>query len=171
MQDTPMRVSALVRATIFVKDLDKAAHFYATLGLTETYFEGVLEDASACSLLGLKVVRPFAIRIVKRPGPNYGMVGLFELDADCDAGDLPVPEGPVRRGEVALIFYVPNLTQTLVELKAAGATWMPEPELFVLPHRSQLEVCIRDCDGVLINLVEIDPAQQYRELPELSYQP
>jgi hypothetical protein len=36
-------------------------------------------------------------------------------------------------------------------------------------HRAQLEVCIRDPDGVLINLVETDPAEQNRTGTELSY--
>jgi catechol 2,3-dioxygenase-like lactoylglutathione lyase family enzyme len=168
---TSSPVSALVRATIFVQHLDRAATFYNALGLNEVYFEGTLEDASACSLLGLEIIRPFDIKILKRPGPNFGMVGLFALPDDCKAERLPTPCGPVRVGEVALIFYVADLTRTLLDLGNAGATWMRDPEMFVLPHRAQREVCVRDCDGVLLNLVETDPDQQFRELPELSYQP
>jgi hypothetical protein len=51
-------------------------------------------------------------------------------------------------------------------LRAAGATWSPEPQMFTLPHRSQMEVCLRDCDGVLLNLVETDPADQELTKPE-----
>jgi hypothetical protein len=32
--------------------------------------------------------------------------------------------------------------------------------MFRMPHREQPEVCLRDCDGVLLNLVENDPAEQ-----------
>lgn len=35
-------VSTLIRATIFVRDLDRATHFYRTLGLSDVYYEGVL---------------------------------------------------------------------------------------------------------------------------------
>lgn len=162
-------VSALIRATIFVRDLDRATHFYRTLGLSEVYYQGVLEDPSACSIIGFKECRPFAIRILKRPGPNYGMVGLFKLD-DAFMGEVvPAASGPARVGEVALVFYVPDLAPRLDALRAAGATWSPEPELFRMEHRAQLEVCLRDCDGVLLNLVETDPAEQERTGAELDY--
>lgn len=162
-------VSALIRATIFVRNLDRAAHFYRTLGLSEVYYEGVLEDASACSIIGYTKCRPFAIRILKRPGPNYGMIGLFELDPALLPVTVPVAAGPARIGEVALVFYVPGLHTRLAVLREAGATWSPEPELFRMAHRAQFEVCVRDCDGVLLNLVENDPAEQERTGSELDY--
>ncbi|MET0365824.1 MAG: VOC family protein [Sphingobium sp.] len=162
-------VSALIRATIFVRDLDRATHFYRTLGLSEVYYEGVLEHPSACSILGYDRCAPFAIRILKRPGPNFGMVGLFQMDESLMPETVPMAAGPARVGEVALIFYVPDLLPRLAALRDAGTTWCPEPELFEMPHRSQLEVCLRDCDGVLLNLVETDPAQQERTRPEVEY--
>jgi catechol 2,3-dioxygenase-like lactoylglutathione lyase family enzyme len=162
-------ISALIRATIFVRDLDRATRFYRALGLCETYYEGVLEHPSACSIIGYAECHPFAIRIIKRPGPNFGMVGLFQMDMALMPEVLPTPSGPARIGEVALVFYVPDLAQRLTALREAGATWSPEPELFQMEHRGQLEVCVRDPDGVLLNLVETDPAQQERTRPELDY--
>ncbi len=162
-------VSALIRATLFVRDLDRATHFYRTLGLSETYYEGVLEHPSACSIIGYDQCAPLSIRILKRPGPNYGMVGLFRMDESLGAETVPLATGPARIGEVALIFYVPELKARLALLKEAGALWCPEPELFQMEHRGQLEVCIRDCDGVLLNLVENDPAEQERTRPEMDY--
>jgi hypothetical protein len=53
----------------------------------------------------------------------------------------------------------------LIAAREAGATWSPEPITFAMPHRSQLEVCLRDPDGVLINLVDRDPAEQFRTAP------
>jgi len=155
-------VSALIRATIFVRELDKAVAFYRALGFSETYYEGVLEHPSANAIIGFPQIRPLTIHIVKRPGPNYGMIGLFKLDESLDADTVPPAEGAARIGEVALIFYVRSMAETLAALREAGATWSPEPTLFVMPHREQLEVCLRDCDGVLINLVETDPAGQER---------
>lgn len=169
MTDLTTLPSALIRATIFVRDLDRATAFYRALGLAETYFEGTLQHPSATSILGFSDHRPFRIRIVKRPGPNYGMVGLFEMDAAQTAEALPPATGPARFGEVALVFYVTDIHATLTALRAAGSAWSPEPESFVMEHRAQLECCLRDCDGVLLNLVETDPAQQERTRPELDY--
>lgn len=44
----------------------------------------------------------------------------------------------------------------------AGAIRPPDPITFAMPHRSQLEVCLRDPDGVLINLIDRDQAEQFR---------
>lgn len=167
MTDHPS--SALIRSTIFVRDLERATQFYRAIGLTETYFEGKLDHPSATQILGFSDPRPFEIRIVKRPGPNFGMVGLFKLADGTTDEEIPVAMGPARIGEVALVFYVTDMAATMARLRALGATWAPEPQLFAMEHRSQLEVCIRDCDGVLINLVETDPAQQERDRPELDY--
>lgn len=163
-------VSALIRATIFVRDLERATHFYRALGLTETYYEGILDDASATSVLGLRHHRPYHVRILKRPGPNYGMIGLFALDPRAGAEAPPLPAGPARLGEVAIVFYVPALRETLQKLRAAGATWSPEPAVFRMPGIEQEEVCLRDCDGVLLNLVERDTSAQERTRPEAEYE-
>ncbi len=155
-------VSSLIRASIFVRDIERAAAFYALLGFTDVYYEGKLDNPSASSVIGLTLHRPYRVKIVKQPGPNHGMIGLFELDPEAAPEALPAPAGPARRGEVALVFYVRSMTDTLAALRAAGATWSPDPELFTMAHRSQFEVCLRDCDGVFINLVETDPAEQHR---------
>jgi catechol 2,3-dioxygenase-like lactoylglutathione lyase family enzyme len=165
----PDKVSALIRASIFVRDLDRATNFYRGLGLTDTYYEGLLDDPSASSIIGFAEHRPLAIRIVKRPGPNYGMVGLFKIDDGLVPDTVPVAAGPARVGEVALVFYVRSISDALAGARAAGATWSPEPEIFRMAHREQAEVCLRDCDGVLLNLVENDPIEQERNRPELDY--
>ncbi len=153
-------VSALIRGSIFVRDLDRAAAFYAELGFDQVYYEGTLDDPSASSIIGFSDHRPLRVHIVKSGGPNYGMIGLFKIDDSLAPEVVPTPSGPARIGEVALVFYVASMAESLARLRAAGATWSPEPELFVMPHRAQQEVCLRDCDGVLLNLVENDPAEQ-----------
>jgi catechol 2,3-dioxygenase-like lactoylglutathione lyase family enzyme len=153
-------VSALIRATIFVRDIERAAAFYAALGFTEVYYQGVLTDPSASSIVGFSGHGPLAVRIVKSGGPNFGMIGLFKIDERLMPDVVPPAPGPARIGEVALVFYVKSMDRTLAALRAAGATWSPEPEMFRMPHREQPEVCLRDCDGVLLNLVQTDPAEQ-----------
>jgi hypothetical protein len=63
---------------------------------------------------------------------------------------------------------VKSMAAALYALRAAGASWSPDPILFRLKHREQLEVCLRDCDGVFINLVETDPGEQERTSSELT---
>lgn len=166
---TERPVSNVIRGTIFVRDLERSKAFYQALGFIETYIEIELEHPSATSIIGFAEHYPFRVAILKPPGPNFGMVGLFELDPRQKAESLPVAEGPARIGEVALVFYVADMMGTLTKLRASGASWSPEPEAFRMEHRSQLEVCLRDPDGVLLNLVETDPAEQERERPELDY--
>lgn len=60
----------------------------------------------------------------------------------------------------------PDIMATMDRLRAAGATWAPQPQVFAMEHRAQLEVCLRDPDGIFINLVETDPAEQERTGPE-----
>ena len=157
---TDRTVSALIRGTIFVRDLDRASAFYAALGFTDIYYEGVLTAPSASTILGFADHGPLSVRIVKSGGPNYGMIGLFLIDPALHPDVVAPATGPARIGEVALVFYVRSMAATLAALRAAGATWSPEPELFVMPHRAQQEVCLRDPDGILLNLVETDPAEQ-----------
>jgi hypothetical protein len=120
----------------------------------------VLDDPSASTISGFEEHGPLAVRIVKSGGPNFGMIGLFKIDDSLSPELTPIAAGPARIGEVALVFYVASMDRTLTALRAAGATWSPEPEIFRMPHREQAEVCLRDPDGVLLNLVENDPAEQ-----------
>ena len=161
-------VSALIRGTIFVGDLDRATIFYSALGFDKVYYEGQLNDPSASTLLGFNEHAPLEVRIVKSGGPNFGMIGLFKIADELEPGIVTPPHGAARIGEVALVFYVASMANTLAALRQAGATWSPEPETFRMPHRSQLEVCLRDCDGVLLNLIETDPFEQESRAREVD---
>ncbi|NBC35004.1 hypothetical protein GTZ99_00350 [Novosphingobium sp. FSY-8] len=163
MAEPSPRVSSLIRATLFVRDLDRSAAFYAALGFDSVYYQGTLHDPSASQILGFADHGPLSVRIVKPAAhaANYGMIGLFLIDPALTPDVVPPATGPARVGEVALIFYITDMAATLAALRAAGATWSPAPQLFVMAHRAQAEVCLRDPDGVLINLVETDPAEQH----------
>jgi catechol 2,3-dioxygenase-like lactoylglutathione lyase family enzyme len=161
-------VSALIRATIFVRDLERSVGFYRALGLTEAYYDGVLDHPSASTLLGFRSHHPYPITILKRPGPNFGMVGLFQLDPAHGAECMVIADGPARIGEIALVFYVANLDRVMPALVDAGARWAPAPQRFEIGQLSAREVCMRDCDGTLLNLVEREPAGQNRTSPDVE---
>lgn len=167
-----MHASSLVRGAIFVSDVERSTRFYNALGLTEVYFEGKIDDPSSPAVLGVDPSSQLRARILKQPGsPNFGMVGLFELTSPTPEPLPTSPTGAPRLGEIALVFYVSDMDAALTALRALGATWAPPPVLFKLGHLSQLETCLRDPDGVLINLIEADPAQQNRTAPDVAPMP
>ncbi len=153
------RVSALVRTALFVRDLDRASHFYRNvLGLRQIYGEGVLDSPAARQLLGLSESGSTRYRIVKAPGPNRGMVGLFELR------DQQVPEATknatrANYGEGCLVFYCEDLD---VIVKAASQLKLPIVSAPVYlsiweKNKGQREMTLRDPDGMLVNLIERSP--------------
>jgi catechol 2,3-dioxygenase-like lactoylglutathione lyase family enzyme len=158
-------VSSLIRAALFVADLERSTAFYRALGLTDTYYEGPLDAPSVAEALAVPRETVTRCRIVKRPGtPNYGMVGLFELK---NAGLLPLPRSATitpRAGEVTLVFYVTDIDVTLAAAKAAGATVIGPAAQFTMPHRSQREGCLRDPDGILINVIERPVDEQFSDV-------
>ncbi|PZR36080.1 VOC family protein [Caulobacter segnis] len=162
--------SALIRATLFVRDLERSTAFYGALGLTTVYYEGLLEDPSASALIGFDLHWPYPVRILKADGSNFGMVGLFQLDSRHEAEVIPAASGAARIGEAALIFYTAGLDDTVSRLTAAGATWVGPKHVFRLPHRAQVEISLRDPDGVIVNLIERDPADQNLTSEPLSAQ-
>lgn len=158
-------ISSLIRAAVFVRDLDRSSAFYRALGFDAVYFEGELDQASTAAALHTPSTTTARCRILKNAGaPNFGMVGLFELQGPAPE-PLPFASGPPRLGETALVFYAKPIEAAIAAARAAGASWSPEASLFVMPHRQQKEVCLRDPDGALINLIERDPAEQNSAQP------
>lgn len=157
-----MPVSALIRSAVFCSDLDRSTAFYRALGLDAVYYEGDLDPESSKGALQVSAGSTLRCRILKRgaDAANFGMVGLFELTPLPQP--LPTPAGPPRLGETALVFFAQPFMEVLTAAREAGATWSPDPITFTMPHRSQLEVCLRDPDGVLINLIDRDQAEQFR---------
>ena len=153
----------MVRAALMVRDLDRASAFYRALGLTEVYYEGVLDGASSSAALHVPASVIVRCCILKRPDTaNFGMIGLFEIaNPPLDAMPAAMTLAP-RLGEVVVVFYVDNIDHALARAKVAGASMTAAPTLFQMPHRSQREVLLRDPDGVLVNLIERDPDEQFR---------
>lgn len=148
-------ISALVRAALFVADLARARAFYSALGLTDVYFEGELSGSDSAGVLKLDPGSITLCAILKpEGGMNQGMVGLFEV-SDPAPDPMPARDGcGPGRGEVALVFYVSDLASSLKAAESHGGRRLSDPVFFEMPHRSQNEVCLRDPDDVLINLME-----------------
>jgi catechol 2,3-dioxygenase-like lactoylglutathione lyase family enzyme len=154
-------ISPLVRAALRVADLQRSRAFYAALGFTEVYFEGALDADVAPALLGVHASARTRCAILKTPGqPNFGMVGLFQID-EPQPQARPGGSGGFQVGEVALVFYVAAIEQALTDALLHGGTRVSGPLHFVMPHRAQHEAMLRDPDGVLLNLVERPPVETF----------
>lgn len=152
------RISPMVRTAIFVADLERSARFYReVLGLTERFFEGELTDGNAHELLGMPAGSRTRALILKAPGPAWGMVGLFEIS---EPSPPPVSRQPdtINVGEGCLVFYCSDLTPVVSKLEAGGHRIIRQPvRLRIGATVKQREMCFRDPDGMLINLIEWDP--------------
>jgi len=151
-----MTVSPLVRAALFVRDIERSAAFYRdVLGLEVVYYEGVLDHPAARTLIGVAPDATVRARIVQVPGPSFGMVGLFEV--------TPTPPAVAKRGEgvnlgeAVLVFYRMDLDGVVARLEAGGHRILCPPTfLQVTPTRGQREMTCADPDGILVNLIERD---------------
>ena len=155
-----VRSSPMIRSALFVRDLAVSVRFYRDLlGLEETFFEGELSDGNAWRLLGMPAATRTRALILKAPGPAIGMVGLFEL-RDPAPPPLDRDGAGANLGEACLVFYCADLTPVFERLEEAGGTCVCPPlHLEVNQQVKQREMTLRDPDGVMINLIEWDPAR------------
>lgn len=161
------RISPMVRSALFVSDLERSRRFYRdVIGLDETWFEGELTDGNAHELLGMPAGSYTRACILKAPGPAWGMVGLFEIGNPAPAPVQRVA-GSINQGESCLVFYCADLNPVTAALKAGHHLILCEPvSLRIGEQVKQREMCFRDPDGILINLIEWDPDEERR--PEQS---
>jgi len=156
--------SPLIRAALFVRDLDRAKRFYTdVLGFDQVYYEGALDHPAAARLVGAAAGDVIRCSIIRGEGPDFGMVGLFEVTPSPP--DLPRPCAGAAAGETCLVFYVGDLTAAMARAEALGAQVVCPPILLEMPHASQREASLRDPDGVLVNLIERDPDQAFAPRP------
>ena len=158
-----MTVSALVRAAIFVEDLEVSKAFYKdVLGFEDVYFEDDLKDDTVAALLGMPTSLETRACILKKPGPIIGMIGLFELTN-------PKPEPVQRRDDGAslrdvwLVFYADDLDPIVERLDSGGHRITCLPKDLKIPGASgQREMTCADPNGVMINLIERPAADVMR---------
>ncbi len=151
-------VSALVRTALLVSDLQRSARFYKDfLGLSEYYLGPIdLSKSSALGMLDLPATATLNALILKAPGPNFGMIGLFELKGSAQPA-LPAERRSVRVGDSILVLYCADITEKLSHLAQFGGRLIAPPGTFHIPGASfdpVKEVVFRDPDGFAVNLIE-----------------
>jgi catechol 2,3-dioxygenase-like lactoylglutathione lyase family enzyme len=155
--------SPMVRTALFVADLERSTRFYQdVLGLAEIWYEGDLSSGNANELLGMPAGSYTKARILKADGPEWGMVGIFEV-SNPTPPDLSRDASQINQGETCLVFYHANLDDVTAKLNAGDHHILCAPLLLNMEGKGrQREMTFRDPDGVLINLIESDPDDSVR---------
>jgi catechol 2,3-dioxygenase-like lactoylglutathione lyase family enzyme len=155
---TTFNVSPLIRAALMVRDLERSRAFYAAvLGLTQEYFVGDLGGSTAADIIGVPHDASIRAVILKAPGVDYGMLGLFELHASTPT--VTPREGGLAAGEAVVVFYTEDIARA-VEAAIAHGGRIATP-MQILNHRQ--EIALRDPDGVAINLIERPISDAYKQ--------
>ncbi|MCA2997205.1 MAG: VOC family protein [Rhodocyclaceae bacterium] len=154
----PSTASPLIRAALMVRNLERSRAFYAAvLGLTQEYFVGDMQGSTAAAVIGVPADSHIRAVVLKAPGVDYGMVGLFEMPTDTPA--ITPREGGLALGEAVLVFYVDDLDRSVAASAAVGGR-IGTP-LQILNGRREL--VLRDPDGVAVNLIERPISDAYRQ--------
>ena len=118
------------------------------------YSGGELNHKVAHALLGVPEDSKIRYEIVKADGPNFGMIGMFEVKpspprvARANAG--------VNIGEGCLVLLTTDIHAVRDRMVDLGAEIVCQPQRLVVrgPGPGSLEMTLRDPDGMLINLIE-----------------
>ncbi|MDG2321292.1 MAG: VOC family protein [Rhodospirillaceae bacterium] len=159
-------VSPMVRTALFVSDIDRSAAFYKeVMELEDVYAEGGLTHATAAKLLGMPPETNIRYKILRAAGLNKGMVGLFQMKDPEPPNISKRPDG-CSVGEACLVFYCADLDVVHDRLITGGHHVVCPPlhleveiEAGAIESdgRGQREMTFHDPDGVLVNLIEMDP--------------
>ena len=153
-------VSTMIRTALMVSDLERSAAFYKEIfDLTEVYATGELTHPAASKLLGMPPSTKTRYRILKAEKDlNRGMIGLFEL-SNPQPPKANVQQQSANIGQVCLVFYCADLEAVTKKLIAGGHTILcPPTHLQVTATKGQPEMTFFDPDGIMINLIQRDPA-------------
>jgi catechol 2,3-dioxygenase-like lactoylglutathione lyase family enzyme len=162
-------ISPLIRSALMVRDLGRSLRFYRDLlGLSEIHLPLVdLSATNSWRLLGWPAPSAVRATILKAPGPNYGMLGLFEIGAPPNDETPPRRDG-IELGESVIVFYCTNMDEILAGLERHGGRVIGGPAVFEVAGsdiRPVTEIILRDPDGFAVNLIETDPATAYQDKP------
>ncbi|MCE2990789.1 MAG: VOC family protein [Burkholderiales bacterium] len=151
-------VSPLIRAALMVRNLERSIAFYqAVIGLEQRYYEGDLGGTTAAELMGVPSNASIRAVILKVPGPDYGMLGLFEMPADTPA--VTPRQGGLALGEAVMVFYTEDLDRAVEAALALGGTLATPRQIL----NCRKEIAIRDPDGVAVNLIERPISDAWKE--------
>jgi len=150
----------LLRASLLVEDADRATAFYAALGFRiESDFFNTRQPAGNPFPLNAPSTAVRLVILASADGAG-GRIGLVEFRAPTP-GENRIDKEKTGRGDVVLVFDVPDADAAHAALVAAGARVLEPPQVYVSRNRApdggpmQGKVFhARDPDGHLVELLE-----------------
>jgi catechol 2,3-dioxygenase-like lactoylglutathione lyase family enzyme len=146
-------LSPMLRATVFVRDLEESLTLYRDILGLKPWLERVLDGDRTNRILGSegKSVR---VVILQSGDATTGNVGLFTYDDDQP---LPPSRADIRTGDVAFIFITNDIQGIYERVESAGYT-IVSPPMVLFPEESaetqSLEMLFFDRDGIAVNLIQ-----------------
>jgi catechol 2,3-dioxygenase-like lactoylglutathione lyase family enzyme len=144
----------MLRASVFVRDIDESLKLYRDILGLKPRRELVLEGEPVNQVLGTTGKR-VRVAILQSGDTLVGNVGLFSfLD---EPPPPPEPRTAVRTGDTAFIFLTTDIQGIYAQVKAAGYSIVSAPMvLFPDPDAAvqDLEMLFFDRDGIGINLIQ-----------------
>ena len=157
-------LSPMLRATVFVRDLEKSLELYRDILGLKPRLERVLEGERTNQILGTEG-RSVRVVILQSGDTLSGNVGLFTYD---DVRPLPERRNHVRTGDVAFIFITNDIQGIYEKVQAAGYA-VVSPPMILFPREGEatqdLEMLFFDRDGIGVNLIQRGvPTEQVQDL-------
>lgn len=147
------QLTPMLRATVFVRDLDESLKLYRDILGLKPRVERTLEGAAVNRILGTED-RKVRLAILQSGDTLAGNVGLFSYDDDQP---LPPARSDVRTGDVAFVFITNDIEGLHQRVKSAGYTVVSPPTVLFPQENVQqqgLEMLFFDRDGIGINLIQ-----------------
>ena len=161
MTDDDRFCSPILRTGINCRELEKSVRFYGDLlGFREIYSIGEAQSDLVTSMQNLPAGSSVKFVYLKQPGPNFGMIGLYEF--------APAPPALVRRpgtacnGDVTMFVYHSRFDWLLENLAAYGGKVLRETAVMSTPKMAWRQVMIADPDNIRIGVLERDPNDAYK---------
>ena len=146
-------LSPMLRASIFVHDLDESLKLYRDILGLKVRVARTLEGEPVNRVLGTRG-KTVELAILQSGDTLSGNVGLFSY---ADGTQPPPAPNEVRTGDVAFVFITNDIHGIHARVKAAGFTIVSPPMVLFPsddPGNDSLEMLFFDRDGVAINLIQ-----------------
>lgn len=148
------RLTPMLRASVFVRDIDESLKLYRDILGLKPRVERVLEGDEVNAVLGTRG-KSVRVAILQSGDTLVGNVGLFSFLGEN--GPAPERRTEVRSGDTAFVFITTDIKGIYEQVRDAGyAIVSPPMVLFPNPDAQEqdLEMLFFDADGVGINLIQ-----------------
>ena len=157
----------LRRTTLIVDDLDASVAFYEAIGF-QVWYDNRRSEQDPRGILGGEELplgtpppKQSALKILRGPHPDQGMIGLLEY-RDPPPPDRRSPRGRLGRGDAILMVSLDDIAAAEKRLSQRNASFHSPPTNYVVygPDgeiaSSGTRMFVYDPDGRLVEVVQRD---------------